>query len=479
MLNLAVLIVGFLVALWLSNVVYSVYVSPLKTIPSPFLLQLFPILLHLSALRGKRHEFVHQYHLKYGPIFRAGWRLIVIADGKAARQIHTTYKCTKGSAYDGFRYFGDNLLTIREREVHSIRRRLVGQAYSRPKVLEMESLVMEVGILPLLRSLEKEGEINLLEQFHFMGWDVIGKLGFGQSFLMLKDKGHPAVAWLQDVIYFSLVCTVFPLLAKFKVPSGEKLRRFSQQVLDSYNALGESTLLSHFLKATDKQSNQVLSKESILAETHLLLFAGTDTSSNTLALFFHLLLSNQDAYEKATAEVRACSKNGAMLSYDTINAEMPYLKACLKESMRVLPVVSGNLVRYSPKEGMTILGHHIPGGCELATPIYSIHRSPWLWDNPEAFMPERWIHDQTRSTGRLAESENFIPFLVGPRACIGKELALLEMHLACANILARFDLQLLPTSKAPVEFIALPLLKPKTGSVMAKVTLASIKARMN
>lgn len=91
-----------------------------------------------------------------------------------------------------------------------------------------------------------------------------------------------------------------------------------------------------------------------------------------------------------------------------------------------------------------------------------------LWENPEAFIPERWLDEQTATTGNLVHSENFIPFLVGPRACIGKELAMLEMLLVCSNVLARFDLELM--SDDPIDFIGLPILKPRSGAIWAKVT---------
>lgn len=117
--------------------------------------------------------------------------------------------------------------------------------------------------------------------------------------------------------------------------------------------------------ATDSQSQQVLSKEAILAEANLMLFAGTDTASNSLSIFFYLLMSHKEVYEKVTAEIRANGASHDVITIDTINAKMPYLRACLKESMRILPAVSGTLFRYSPKEGMCLLGHFIPGGVSV------------------------------------------------------------------------------------------------------------------
>ncbi|KAJ9063553.1 hypothetical protein DSO57_1000128 [Entomophthora muscae] len=86
---------------------------------------------------------------------------------------------------------------------------------------------------------------------------------------------------------------------------------------------------------------------------------------------------------------------------------------CLKESMRFLPVVASTPFRIVPQGGKSVLGYHLPEGTKVAIPIYSLHRSPAIWEDPDSFIPERW---QSLKLGPC----DYLPFLMGPRACAGK-----------------------------------------------------------
>ncbi|KAJ9083618.1 hypothetical protein DSO57_1032874 [Entomophthora muscae] len=468
---LGFILVSAVVIWWGWNVVYSVWLSPLREIPSPLELQLLPLLFDASVARGNSHLLLHKYHLRYGPVFRIGWKKVIFVDADAAAQMFGTYKYDKGRIYDGFRYFGDNLLTLKTRAEHSARRKLVVPAFTRPKVLAMEPIIIEKGILPLLANLEDaEGSVDLLKQLHYMSWDVIGELGFGKSFEMLKSGGHPAASWMESVLKLSMACYVFPPLLKLRIPNGERLRAFSQKLIDAYSSTKHpsKTILSHFTASVDKETGQVLSKEAIFAEAHLLLFAGTETTSNSIGFFFYLLGTHPKVYKKVAAEVRANPHTG-ILSHDTISTTMPYLQAAIKEAMRILPVVSSTIFRTVPKDGLHAANYFIPQGTEVTVPFYSIHRSPLLWDEPDKFIPERWL--DCSPLKRKIDPRCFIPFSIGPRACAGKELAKVEMLLACANILSRFDLELVTDPKSTdLDLVSLPILRPSNSSIFFKVT---------
>lgn len=154
-----------------------------------------------------------------------------------------------------------------------------------------------------------------------------------------------------------------------------------------------------------------LSKEETFSEAVLMLFAGTDTTSNMLSWIHYLLMTHPEISLKVTEELRLVS---LPLDYQTCTDVLPYLQAVIKEALRVYPVAPGTPVRLAPPAGITIKGYNFPAGTELAVPIYSLHRSPFLWKNPDNFVPERWLHDNL-------DGRNYMPFLMGPRACIGKK----------------------------------------------------------
>ncbi|KAJ9083623.1 hypothetical protein DSO57_1032879 [Entomophthora muscae] len=468
---------------WAYNVVNSIWFGPLRDIPSPLVLQLFPILFDVTAARGVAPFLLEKYHLKYGPVFRIGWTKVICVDPDAAVKVFSTYKVSKGRIYDSFRYFGDNLLTMNSRDEHLARRRLVSPAFTRTRIMEMEPIVVEKGIKPLLSRLDKacdESMIDILHQLHYMSWDIIGELGFGQSFKMVETGGHPAVTWLSSVLNYAMVCYAVPFLSRFKSPEGEKLRKFSQDLLDSYHATKASaskkTLISHFTEATEKSTGKKMSSGAIFAEAHLMLFAGTDTTSNTLGFFFHQLITHPRVYAKVVKEVRSAQRKDGILDYETIVRTMPTLQAAIKETMRLLPAVSAPILRRAPREGLQISGHFLPEDTEVTVPLYCLHRSPMFWDKPREFLPERWLGPAYSGLKREIDPRCFIPFIMGPRGCIGKDLAMLELNLVCANVLARFDLTLVtghpqqPT--ADLDLVALPILCPKNASILVTMSHA-------
>lgn len=108
------------------------------------------------------------------------------------------------------------------------------------------------------------------------------------------------------------------------------------------------------------------------------------------------------------------------------------------------PPAGGALWREVARGGGTINGVPIAEGCDVGVGIYAIHHNPGLYPSPFAFRPERWLDRECEAAGlgsvALAQS-GYTPFSLGPRSCIGKGFALVELMLACATLLWKFDVQ--------------------------------------
>ena len=126
----------------------------------------------------------------------------------------------------------------------------------------------------------------------------------------------------------------------------------------------------------------------------------------------------------------------------TLLSSCTYLKACIDETMRISPPVGSALYREVEAGGATIDGMYIPAGIDIGTAIYSIHHNPDYYPDPFEFKPERWLLNPeagvTQDDVALAQSA-FNPFSLGPRGCIGRGLAMLEMQLLIATIIYEFD----------------------------------------
>lgn len=111
------------------------------------------------------------------------------------------------------------------------------------------------------------------------------------------------------------------------------------------------------------------------------------------------------------------------------------------------PPVGGALPRHILSGGLNIDGLHLPGGIDICVPHYTIHHNASYFPSPYTFTPTRWLPDlatpELSAHHELAHSA-FCPFSVGPRGCIGKGLAYVEMMTTLARTLWTFDMRLAP-----------------------------------
>jgi cytochrome P450 len=147
-----------------------------------------------------------------------------------------------------------------------------------------------------------------------------------------------------------------------------------------------------------------------------------------------LVLSfEQEIQDKLYQEVKKLyNDNGQKFDYESL-ASLEYLDAVINESLRYFPP----LLRYDrvSSEDVTLSnGIFIPKGTHMRFPVYHIHHSEEFWSDNKEFRPDRWLPGNKDTINPYA----FIPFVAGPRICIGYRFALLEAKLALANLLINF-----------------------------------------
>ena len=169
-----------------------------------------------------------------------------------------------------------------------------------------------------------------------------------------------------------------------------------------------------------------------------MLLAGEDTTANTVAWMIHLLWRNPAALARASAEVRAVCGDARALTQDMM-ARLDYVEACAHETMRLKPVAPQ--VPLQTLKDMTLGDVQLPAG----TVVISLMRRDSVSDahlpRAAAFEPERWLADGGPGALAASAKRTSMPFGAGPRICPGRYLALLEMKMAMAVLLGRFDIQ--------------------------------------
>ncbi len=153
--------------------------------------------------------------------------------------------------------------------------------------------------------------------------------------------------------------------------------------------------------------------------------AGHETSANAIAWGIYLLALFPQMQTRLRDEVRAAKPEGPIV-FDDLQ-HMPLLRAHIRETLRLYP--SAAFFARDAADTLTLKDVTIRKGDALFFPVYSLHRNARLWDDPDAYRPERFAPDKTYPRGQ------FIPFGDGPRICIGAQYAETEIMVLIASVL--------------------------------------------
>ncbi|KAJ8934194.1 hypothetical protein NQ314_013511 [Rhamnusium bicolor] len=151
----------------------------------------------------------------------------------------------------------------------------------------------------------------------------------------------------------------------------------------------------------------------------LILGAG-DTTTLTMEWVLYLVSKNKEVQQKLRQN------------------DETYLRNVLRETLRLYPVVPF-LNRILPNNAI-ISGYNIPAGTTMFLTIYTSGRDPKYFKNPEQFLPDRWLRDNTHSTVILQKAS--LPFAVGVRSCVGKKIAETQVMTTLSKIVNKFYVEL-------------------------------------
>lgn len=207
----------------------------------------------------------------------------------------------------------------------------------------------------------------------------------------------------------------------------ERIEAHVRALIEQRRAVGDGhrDVLSTLIAARD-EDGQTLSDDELIGQTYTLFAAGHETSSNALAWTLLLLEQHPEVLADLHDELSGLLRGDAPTLEQL--GRLPLLDRVVKEALRLMPPAS-LLVRQST--GPFTLGcYELPAAATVFLSPFMTHRSPELYDEPQAFRPERWE--------RIDPSPyEYLPFGAGPRMCIGTTFALMEIKLALAIIVQR------------------------------------------
>jgi cytochrome P450 len=236
----------------------------------------------------------------------------------------------------------------------------------------------------------------------------------------------------------------------------------------------------HLLHAKDPETGQQgFTPAELWGESNLLIIAGSDTTSTALAAtFFYLTHSDPAILRQAASEIRSTFAAVEDIVHGAKLSSCHYLRACLDEAMRMSPPVGGALPRHILPGGLSIADTHYPAGIDICVPHYTIHHNPAYYPDPFTYDPTRWLPDLA-APGVAAFHERaqsaFCAFSIGPRGCIGRGLAYVEMMVTVARTVFLFDMRVAAGSSLGAGKEGFEEGRRREGEYQLKDTFTSMK----
>ena len=325
---------------------------------------------------------------------------------------------------------GHGLLTSEE-PMHMRQRRLAQPAFLRDRIAGYGAVIGE-KTLGMTAKWQPGARVDLYPEMLELALRIVGKCLFDLD--ELDDVN--AVAEAVDG-FMSFVPLAFLPFAKtierLPLPAMNRLRR-GKVFLDSmiYGMIAErrrdgrdrGDLLSMLLGATEDGSG--MTDQQLRDECVTIILAGHETTANGLSFALDLLGRHPEAQDRLADEAREVLGEEAPTAAHF--ARLPYAYAVFAETMRLYPPVW--VTGRTCVEEYEIAGFKVPVGTTLIAPQCAVHRDARFWEEPERFMPERFMGEAKAGRPRYA----YFPFAGGSRQCIAEGLAWMEGTLALAGV---------------------------------------------
>ncbi|KAI1846205.1 hypothetical protein JX265_010582 [Neoarthrinium moseri] len=460
-----------LIVIWqVSTIIYNLYFHPLRDFPGPVLSRASGIFWAYRHSTGVQAFHTQKLHDKYGTVVRVGPNHLSFTDPQAWKDIYGHRIGSVGNMTEmpkspvfvrSIKNIPPSIINA-DREEHSMLRRALSHGFSDSSMREQEPLIAKYVDLLLQRLHQKcdrgNEPLNLETWYNWTTFDVVGDLVFGQSFQCLeKVRTHPWVAFIFQSVKYGATTVALNYLGLspvtqiiFKIgglSAIKTMRKYINDLLTSrLSVKGDRNDLFEGIVKRREEWN--ISFERLSANAFILVLAGSETTATTLSGATYLLLSHPEALEKLQEEVRSSFRSVDDININSVN-KLSYMLAVLNEALRLYPPVTSSLAREVPGKGEHIAGHYVAGGTFVEVQHWAMNHSKENWTDPWTFDPERFLADsKTPSDNKL---EALQAFSVGPRNCIGRNLAYAEMRLILARLIFDFDMKLADDSKRWIE----------------------------
>ncbi|KAK8137100.1 hypothetical protein PG984_005040 [Apiospora sp. TS-2023a] len=492
MLHLLLLLTAPVVAGCLARVIYNIYLHPLRGYPGPVLCRATFLAWMLIQCRGESTNYIHAQHKRYGPVVRIEPNLLSYSDGQAWRDIYGHKTAVKSTAVGNLpkppyavrtnpNGYAD-ILNVPGDAGHRRMRKLMTHMFSAAALEGQQPLIcgyVDKLIATLQARAGQPVDIGLwfacVLIFSFTSTvspanlSILLAVQHLMSLVHLRAEHGACMAdyeqhqpWVTNIFgsvkqsYLQRILNRFPWpfnRLAYHIMVDEKLSKarkdeFSfaadraKERLARGITMEKYDFMSYMLKYNDEKG---MSEGEIISNSSILIIAGGETSAVYLSgLIYHLLCKPQ-AMEKLTSIIRSSFKSEEEITFNAL-LEIEYLTAVIQEGGRTYAPIPSGLPRVATKGGSLIAGRHVPEGTVVYVHAMAANLSPANFANPNDFVPERWLK-QPPAEYVDDNHEATQAFSLGPRGCIGKNLAMSELRLILARVLWNFNINMCEESR--------------------------------
>jgi cytochrome P450 len=404
-------------------------------------------------------ERLRDYFARFGDVYRVfaparGVYNYVINHPEDIKRVlltnHRNY--TKGEGMDRVKILLGNGIMTSEGAFWRRQRRMMQPSFHRRVIDQFSTLIGEVNERYAQRWAEKSarGEpVNVSSDTSELTLEIVLKSIFGADLQRLAQQmgANPFEVVAKQSNRDLKFAFQFRSLGKLVGELIQERRHAPQEHFD---------FLSMLMMTRDRESDEPMSDKELIDEVLTLIVAGHETTAAALTWTWYLVSHHPQAAEQLQAEAdRTCA--GEVMSLGAAEA-MSFTHQVLQESLRLYP--PGWLITRRAIEADELGGFAIAPRTDVFISPYMLHRHPAFWSEAEQFKPERFADADANERHKFA----YIPFAVGPRHCIGENIAMFEMLVHMRTMMRRFRLR--RATDEAIEFEAQINLRPRSNLMM-------------
>ncbi len=346
-------------------------------------------------------------------------------------------------------------------------RRAAAPVFSHRNIASLAPIMSASAEAACERLAAADGQADVFDEMVRATFEVISDVTFSGSGTMDSDAVHKAIDnYIDQTARVSLfdilgVPTWVPRFSRLFGPNSlTKMKDIADESIARRRESGAKEipdLLDLLMDGQDPKTDRQMNASELRDNLLTFIVAGHETTALTLSWALYLCAFDPDVQEKLRTEAQSVLK-GEVATADHVG-QMPYCEQVIKETLRLYPPAAF-LSRTAQAED-ELFGRKIRPKDTVMLPVYALHRNELLWENPDAFDPDRF------GEGASYDRFSWLPFGDGPRVCIGSHFAMVEAQIILSTLISRFKFERIK-GKDPKPVLVVTL-RPD-GGVPLKVT---------